>query len=400
MRQLAAILLAIIATFMVCGQEIKIDTTLLDTSYKKGCSPYSSLDDRKQFIKHIRDSIDAIPFDTTRDDHYWKRAIANGEWSFFTDITAKKPAFLNFAYKVYKFYTQAFNSYDTTYVVGIDKDWKLMLLNNNWVDAYGGKIADNQMRVFMHSNIYSSVGVHLSYLGIGYTYMFGLDHVFGNDPTKHSKWEISFETSKFSFEAYHSFNNGAVSINWFEGSKRIKHEKFDGIKRVSSGIDMYYFFNHRKYSQAAAYSFSKIQKRSAGSFITGFLIATQDVELNFDDLPSTNDLIPYNSDYYRYHYRSYSFMFGYAYNWVFRPNWLFNITMAPSVGWNHSYDDSIDGKRNSLALDIRGRLALVKIAGNFFFGLHLIFDGHLYHNKKHHFINSLEDLTLKAGFRF
>lgn len=404
MRRLTTLLLAMTAVFGVwaemCGQETKIDTILLDTSYKKGSSPHSSLDDRKLFIKHIRDSIDAIPFDTTRDDRYWERAIVNGEWSFFTDPTVKKPGFLNFAYKAYKFYSNAFNNYDTAYVVGIDKDWKLMIINNDWIDAYGGKVSNSPVKVFMNSNVYSSVGVHLSFMGIGYTYMFDLDNVFGRDPSQHSKWELSFATSRFSFEAYHSKNNGTIRINRWEGSKRVLHEKFNGLRRVSSGVDMYYFFNHRKYSQAAAYSFSKLQKRSAGSVIAGFLIATQNIELDCEDLPALKEFLPGDKDFYRYHYRSYSFLIGYAYNWVFRRNWLFNITIAPSVGWNHSFDDSFDGKRDNLALDLRGRLGLVRNAGNFFYGLHLIFDGHLYYNKTHNFVNSLEDLTLTAGFRF
>ena len=84
-----------------------------DSCYKRGSSPFAPINERKLFIKHIRDSINAIPFDTTRDNDYWRRCIVNGEWSFFKDPTAKKPGFLNLAAKAYNFYSKAFNNYDT-----------------------------------------------------------------------------------------------------------------------------------------------------------------------------------------------------------------------------------------------------------------------------------------------
>ncbi len=371
--------------------------------YGSGVYPGGDIDQRRAFLKHVRDSIDAIPFDTTRDDDYWRRCIVNGRWSFFTDPTAHKPGLLNFASKVYQFYTKAFNNYDTAYVVGIKPPWKIMLKNNEWIDTYGGIIADNDMKVFMHSNVYSSVGFHVSYLGIGYTYMFDLDNVFGGDPTRHSKWDLTFATSRFSFEAYHSRNEGEVTIGRFGdyNNKRPANVKFNRLSRISSGFDIYYFFNHRKYSQAAAYSYSKIQKRSAGSFIAGFLVATQNVSIDFRTLPDEmRQYLPDGPQVYKYHYRSYSFLAGYAYNWVFRPKWLFNITMAPSIGWNHSFSDSVDGKRDMLAFDLRGRVGLVRNNKHFFYGVQLLVDAHFYHSKNHNFVNSLEDLNITIGCRF
>ena len=420
MKRILLLILAFVGTLSLIAQQwtienfTKVEEDSLPAAesalagrvdYGDGVTPFGSIEKRKVFLKHIRDSIDAIPFDTTRDDDYWRRAIVNGKWSFFTDPTVKKPLLLKFASKAYNFYSKAFNNYDTAYVVGIKQDFKLMIINNDWLDSYGGMIADNEMKVFLHSNVNSSVGVHFSYMGIGYTYMFDLDNVFGGDPSKHSKWDLSFATSRFSFEAYRSKNIGTVNIDRFGNYKdgKFANKQFSGLKRVSSGFDLYYFFNHRKYSQAAAYSFSKIQKRSAGSFIAGFLMATQNVDIDFSDLPPEMIIFLPESDHrlsYKYHYRSYSFLLGYAYNWVFRRNWLLNVTAAPTIGWRHSYYDSVDGEREMFAFDFRARLGLVRNAGKFFYGLHIILDGHLYHSKAHQFFNSLQDITLTAGFRF
>ena len=399
MRHLVTIVLALTAFSMwaVIGDhsgETRSDT--LDTCHPQDTSSIAVIDS----------SMAPIPSDTVPEKLTWKTAITKRKWNYFIDPTIDKPFFLDLVSKAYNFYTKAFNNYDTTYVVGIDQNWKAMLINENWLDSYGGMIANNNMKVFMNSDINSSVGVHLSYLGIGYTYTFDLDNVFGGDPTRHSKWDLSFATSRFSFEAYKSRNSGTVTISRFGdyNNKRLTNKKFSGLSQKTWGIDMYYFFNHRKYSQAAAYSFSKIQKRSAGTMIAGFLISTQNIDIDFSELPQ--DMISFLPDggeklQYKYHHRSYSFLIGYAYNWVFHRNWLYNITIAPSIGWNHSFEDSVDGKRNFPAVDLRGRMSLVHNAGRYFFwSLQLLFDAHFYHSKYHNFINSQEDITITAGVRF
>lgn len=380
-----------------------VGDTVVKVDYGDGLFPGGSLESRKAFLRHIRDSIDAIPFDTTRDDDYWRRAIACGKWSFFTDTTVKKPLVLDFAYKVYDFYSRAFNNYDTAYVVGIDKDFKVMVKNDNWLDTYGGVIADRSMKIFMNSDVNSSVGLHFSYMGIGYTYMFDLDNVFGGDPTRHSRWDLSFATSRFSFEAYKSRNTGRVTIGRFGdyNNKRYVNRKFYGLAQRTSGFDMYYFFNHRRYSQSAAYGFSKIQRRSAGSFIAGLLVATQNIDVDFTELPQEmRDCLPSGQLVYKYHHRSYCFLLGYAYNWVLGRNWLFNITIAPSLGWNHSFHDSVDGVRDMPAVDLRGKMSLVRNSDRYFVGLQFLFDAHLYHSKFHNFINSQEDIAISTGIRF
>jgi hypothetical protein len=35
-------------------------------------------------------------------------------------------------------------------------------------------------------------------------------------------------------------------------------------------------------------------------------------------------------------------MLGYGYNWVFKKNWLFNVTVIPCIGFNHSLSSTED----------------------------------------------------------
>lgn len=346
------------------------------------------------------------PFDTTRDDKYWIRALKHLKLDL-NDKTVKYPKFLNFCVKMYRWGDKAFNSYDTAYVRPTGKNWKFFLKNDNWIDTYTGHLSDERFHIAMNSNMSSGVGFQLSFMAVGFSYMFDLDNIFGGDPARHYKWDFSFTCSRLTLEAQHTYNIGNVNIHRFgkyNDGKRITDLKFDGLLRESTSLDLYYFFNHRKYSQAAAYCYSKKQIRSAGSFIAGLLMSEQDIYFDFDylDNEEMKKFLPQNGTMseFRFHYGEFNALVGYTYNWVFHKNWLFNITAAPSFGWKHSYDTSVEGKKNMFSFNYRGRLALVRNAGNFFYALNTLFDGHLYHSKKHSFFNSIIELRLAAGIRF
>ena len=93
-------------------------------------------------------------------------------------------------------------------------------------------------------------------------------------------------------------------------------------------------------------------------------------------------------------------MIGYGYSWVFHHGWLFNVTAVPSIGYRHSFPNSIDGKRSLLSTNLNGRLALVRTAGNFFYALNFNHEGHWYTSVSHSFYNSYNNLDITAGFRF
>ena len=155
------------------------------------------------------------------------------------------------------------------------------------------------------------------------------------------------------------------------------------------------------YSQAAAYCFSKYQKRSAGSLLAGIYLSHQDVVMDMTFL--SNTLVPYLPDHvtdYRFRYRDFGFMIGYGYSWVFHHGWLFNVTAVPSIGYRHSFPNSIDGKRSLLSTNLNGRLALVRTAGNFFYAFNFNHEGHWYQSVQHSFYNSYSNFDLTAGFRF
>lgn len=342
------------------------------------------------------------PFDTARDQKYWKRALMHGKLDI-NDTTVDYPNFLDFCLDVYHWADHAFNYYDTTYVVSTGRKWKFMLKNNDWVDTYAGHIMRNSRPVAMNSNISTNVGAQLAFMALSYTYMLDIDNLISGNEVKHTKHEFSFTCARVALDAYYHKNTGNVNIHrfgYYDDGKRVD-VRFTGLRREAYGLYCYYFFNNTRYAQAAAYCFSKYQKKSAGSFIAGLHFSHQDVRMDFGTLSDEmQQVLPDSVRDYRFRYRDYSLLVGYAYNWVFRRNWLFNVTALPSIGYRHSFPNSIEGKKDMFSPNIRFKLALVRNRKNFFYGAHFVMDGHWYISKNYSFFNSVEDLTLTAGIRF
>lgn len=359
----------------------------------------------KNPFKSIKNSIDRKlnqPFDTVRDAKYWKRAMLHGKLNL-NDTTVHYPKFLGFCVKVYKWGDRTFNSYDTAYVVGSGKNWKFMLKNNDWIDTYMGHFGRKKMPVAMNSNISTNVGAQIAFMALSTSYMIDIDNLVTGKATKHQKLEFSFTCVRVAFDAYFHKNTGNANIHWFGDYNDGKwiDKRFTGLSREAYGLYGYYFINNKRYAQAAAYCFSKFQKKSAGSLILGFHLSHQNVGMDFAKLDTAmQTFLPDTTRNYHFRYRDYSLLVGYGYNWVFRPNWLFNVTAMPSIGYRHSFPSSIEGRKDMLSASIRLKLALVRNRKNFFYGAHFVMDGHWYISHRYSFFNSVEDVTLTAGIRF
>ncbi len=333
----------------------------------------------------------------------WKQRIFRHGWSI-NDTTIVYPRALDFGFKVYRWINHALNYYDTTYVVNPGKTkgkkFKIMLKNSNWLDFYSGHLGKWETPVQLNSDVTSLFGFHISGMGLSFTYMINVRDLLAGKFIHNRRLQFSFTTSRIFIEGYYRKNDES-SVHLHRLGKWLGDEIFYGLKRESYGLDAYYIFNHTHYSQAAAYCFSKYQKRSAGSLMAGIYLSHQDVVMNMDILSDQlRKFLPGKVTDYRFRYRDFGFMIGYGYSWVFHHGWLFNVTAVPSVGYRHSFPNSIDGKRSLLSTNLNGRMALVRTAGNFFYALTFSHEGHWYTSTNHSFYNSYSNLEVTAGFRF
>lgn len=348
-----------------------------------------------------KDLLDSLM--TAYGEDYWKWAAFNGKLDL-KDKRIKFPKFLRWCVDLYNWGDYTFNTYDTAYVVGTGKRWKLIAKNDNWLDSYSLKLPKS-ISVGMASDITYNMGASLSYMAVSLGFMANMDNIFAGNPIRHKKWEFQFSCALVAFDACYSRNTGSTNITRLGDYKNYNlfdvDYKFSGLVSESYGVDMYYFFNNRKYSQGAAYSYSKYQKKSAGSVISGLAVSHQNVRVDFNNLPDDiKDELPSDKRNYHVKYNDFCFMIGYGYNWVFRKNWVWNITVVPCFGLNHSLNDTKDNQKDMVSFNIKAKMALVYNYKRFFYSLNGKFDGHFYNGNDYKFFNSTENLALVAGFRF
>ena len=170
------------------------------------------IDDRLNEIdKRIVDSL-------KRDKDYWKKALLKGKLDL-KDKTIVYPRFVKLCVDLYNWADRTFNTYDTAYVVGTGKRWKVMVKNDNWVDNYDLHFPKaTPIRIL--SNVCCNIGASIAYMAVSGGYMFDVDNVFSGSPITHKKWDFNFSCALICADLYYASNRGATSIRRFGDYKK------------------------------------------------------------------------------------------------------------------------------------------------------------------------------------
>lgn len=312
------------------------------------------------------------------------------------------PKFPRLCLNIYDWGNRTFNTYDNRYVVGTGKNWKVMGHSYNWADSYA-LFFDKDSYLRIQSGLYSDIGVYLCFMAVSVGYSWNVNKLFQHTQNERKTFDFNFCCALFSADINSVSTKGGTKIRHFgeynEG--KTMSYNFDDIGYYNISGDIYYFFNHSRYSQAAAYSYSKYQLRSAGSAIIGFGMSYSNIDMDFSSLPPDMlATLPNLKKQYTFRYTDYELLGGYAYNWVFKPKWLFNITALPSIGYKHSYENATDGSKDMFATNLKIRSSLTYNHRALFVSLLGRLDGHFYLTKGYSFFNSVESLSLKVGARF
>ena len=254
----------------------------------------------------------------------------------------------------------------------------------------------------MRSKVAINMGLQLSFMAVSVGYTVGITNLLNHEKVS-NKVDFSFTCARFTANAYYMENHGTTTA-WFRdkaSGDKWKIKEFGGLYRKSYGLSAYYFFNNRRYAQAAAYCFSKYQKRSAGSFIAGFSMQHRDMGFKLDEFPEeVQRQIPAGEEMPHFLYNDYCLLAGYGHNWVIGPKWLINLTVAPYVGYRHLLATQHEDRASAWSLNLRARMAAVYNHEKFYVGLQNYGDFHRYKSQRHHFIGSLLDFTALIGIRF
>lgn len=322
--------------------------------------------------------------------------------SFALDSIAAWGKFPRFCINTYRWGDRFFNTYDSLYVKGSGYKFNVKATSDSFLDFYGFSLP-NKTRVDMLSDPTTSVGAYLTYMAVSVGYDINLSNLFRTPSSARSRYRFGFDCSLLSVETYIENNQIGTKIRRFGDNTDI-NMPFNDIHIKSWGIDAYYFFNHKRYSQPAAFSFSRIQKRSQGSFYAGLSVYSQNYDFDFNSLPADmQQQLPswWDNRHYKVKTRNYGLRFGYGYNWAFAPKWLLSVSISPTVGVRHGFVNS-ETEEIDLSLYYRARFSIVwnSVSGRWFAGAIGKLDSAIINDRQTTFMGHDMSFSAAVGYRF
>ena len=188
---------------------------------------------------------------------------------------------------------------------------------------------------------------------------------------------------------------------------------FDGIKVGITGAGVYYIFNHGRFSYPAAFSQSTIQKISCGSWLAGIGYTNNSLEFDYQRLQDlvekklSKQIVEVDSGlmFNSVNYHDFKVSGGYAYNWVFAPQWLLGISGQAALAYKKSSGIMLPGNDEGysiahLHVDAIGRFGIVYNNMRWYAGMSAIVNTNSYYGGRFSTNNTFGNLNLYVGYNF
>lgn len=309
-----------------------------------------------------------------------------------------------FFYKCKNWYISNFNTYDSCFVTRPQKRFAVQLIDDNYIDfqSIGSltKLKDSYI-ISTQSDICSNLGISFTWRPFTVSYYTSISNITNFHYTEIKRFRSRFSNSKVAFCAEYFKDNGKHSVRELKGKASELDGEFGNINSFnfkSIQVELNYFFNNKRYAHSAAYTFSSIQRTSAGSFIAGIAYNWQSYNIDYSELSPTVQKFLNDSAKHHSSCNDFCVSVGYGYNLVVAKNLVFNITLLPRMGYKYY---NVDGDYHNLtAFDPSSSTAIAYNKNAFFCGAQANFDYCLnYYN--HYFINNaILNFRINMGYRF
>ena len=331
-----------------------------------------------------------------------------------------------FFHRVGRTFTKFFHEFDnidTTYIEPQHYNYTVMLQNTNTYEEYTLLNKAGQSITFA-PDVSFRLGPYLGWRWVFLGYTLDLKHINAkSEHTNKKELDLSLYSSMLGIDLFwrqtgNDYHIQRLNLGDDIDTSPMKKAAFAGFKSSIKGFNLYYIFNHRKFSYPAAYSQSTVQRRSAGSALLGIGYTRHSLEVDWDQLSELVDKklgrkedgtarVDSSLAFGKVKYTDISVSGGYAYNWVFAKNCLANASLSIGCAYNQSSSDTEhrrggvkDFSFKNFNFDGISRLGIVWNNTKWYVGMSAII--HSYNYKKEQFStnNSFGSLNLYVGVNF
>lgn len=316
---------------------------------------------------------------------------------------------------------RGFSYIDTNYVEPQHYNWSVMLQGTYNYDIYRiSTVGDNKQSITFAPESSIKVGPYFGWRWVFLGYTFDLRHVEISHSSK--KIDFSFYSAQIGADFYYRRTGSDYKVRNVKlgdniDSKLLENEPFDGLNVGITGINVYYIFNHKRFSYPAAFNQSTCQKISCGSWMVGLGYLNNTLDFDHNKLQNLinqrlgrqdvklDSALMFNS----LRYYDISASVGYAYNWVFARNWLFGASLSLAIAYKKTQGETDSSSRSfdfnnlniaNFNLDGIGRFGLVWNDTRWYAGASAIIRAYNYKKERFAANNIFGSLNVYVGYNF
>lgn len=318
-------------------------------------------------------------------------------------------------------FVKNFSKVDTSYIEPQKYNFTVMMQNTNTYEMY--RISSSKGNDFTFAPLPSvKLGPYIGWRWVFLGYTFDLKHI--SNGNKKTEFDLSLYSSQIGIDLFYRKTGNDYKISRMRldaehniDTRPMRGIDYDGINVSIKGANLYYIFNHKKFSYPAAFSQSTIQRRSCGSALCGIGYTQHSLSIDWEKLYALVAEKLGNETAERYmdsdlkmkkiKYTDLSLSGGYAYNWVFSHNWLLAGSISLALGYKSSYGDANrstfnfkDFSFHNFNIDGVGRFGIVWNNMRWYYGANAIIHTYNYHKSKFYTNNVFGSLNIYIGVNF
>ena len=313
---------------------------------------------------------------------------------------------------------RGFSYIDEKYVEPQHYNWSVMLQATHTYDYYRlGTSGSSDQSVWLSPEGNLKVGPYFGWRWVFLGYTFDLKNVDVDYKDLKQEFDFSIYAAQVGADVYYrrtgcDYKIRRINLGKNVDTRNLEGVPFGGISVGITGVNLYYIFNHQRFSYPAAFAQSTIQKISCGSWMVGVGWARNSIDFDHEQLQSVIDerlgdnAVPLDSGlmFNSVRYYNSSASVGYAYNWVFARNWLFCSSLSLALAYKRTRGDTYRTKDilniNNVNIDGIGRCGLVYNNMRWYAGTSVIVRAYNYRKSTFAANNIFGSLNMYVGYNF
>ncbi len=313
---------------------------------------------------------------------------------------------------------RGFSNVDENYVEPQHYNWSVMLQATHTYDYYRlSSIGDNRQSITFAPTPRLKFGPYFGWRWIFFGYTIDLKNLEIGSNSSKQEFDFSIYSAQIGADIYYRRTGSDYKIRNVDfgehvDSRLLEGTSFDGINVGITGFNVYYIFNHKRFSYPAAFAQSTCQKISCGSWMAGIGYMRNSIEFDHKVLEEklndrTNQEVSLDSGlmFNNVKYYDINASVGYAYNWVFARNCLFCASLSMALAYKSTQGETTDMDKSGFGfhnfnIDGVGRFGIVWNNTRWYAGASAIVRAYNYRMSRFAANNIFGSLNFYVGFNF